>query len=172
MQENTEMCAGSIYPEKIEKCKSSRPENRQGSISIGPGKFARGVKCAPRPPANPAPSGPARTRRPRPRIAGPDAPGRPRTPPGQPRSGPRCRPCQAPPRSHQPPGPAPAPRSAKDARKDAKRPTFAPDQPRPRWTGRNHRPGPVEISPAPWKLPPRPAAPGGPRRTGRHARKN
>lgn len=67
-------CARGVYaPGKFEKRKSSRPENRQGSISIGPGKFARGVKCAPAPPANPAPSGPARKRRPRPRIAGPDA---------------------------------------------------------------------------------------------------
>lgn len=123
-------CARGVYaPGKFEKRKSSRPENRQGSISIGPGKFARGVKCAPAPPANPAPSGPARKRRPRPRIAGPDA----------------TRPAQ-----ERPALPA-LPRSARRSCHSSAR------------AGQEETTGPgPEISPDPWKLRQRPAAPGRP----------
>lgn len=89
-------------PEKFENHKSmfSRVylrENHQGSISIGPGKFARGVKCRAAPPHPWPPAKPAET-----------TPGRPRTPQDSPGAAPAAGPARTSQPAHQP-GPAPGP---------------------------------------------------------------
>lgn len=163
MQENTEICVGEYTPpEKFEKCKSSRPENQHGSISIGHGKFARGVKCAPAPPANPPPQRP-RPDAPRPGPGSPDrtppdAPGRPQARPGAARA---AGPAPAPPALRRAPHRLPpcpdrpqAPEIIPEDRKEAQRPTVA------------------RISSAAPDRKKRPADPGGPRRPGGPARTN
>lgn len=160
MQENTEICAGSISLRKNLKIVKVAPGKSAGEYKFRPRKIRQGSKVPRRTTAPPAPG----------KTSGnaPRTPGRPpdaRTPPGQQGPGPRCRPCPSsaalrPGSHHARTGPRPR-RSAKDARKDAQRPTVAPDQLRPRWTGRN-APG---AAPAPWRSArPRGSSTSGPRR--------